>query len=380
MVSRAEVGRPRSSLWGFLSLALASGLGGMLIGVIKARGIGPGALGPALVKGFTVGAVMSLAVGGLELYVLQRLFQRLPLWGGILLRTAVYTPVVVGLFLAISVALAPLVPLADARTMLVPVLGICAGALLVGSTVLTIVRLVGGRVLLSLLSGHYHHPREEERIFLFLDLVGSTTLAEKLGALRFHRLLNDFFVDLAGPIRATGGEVNAYVGDEVIVTWPLRDPRRNRRCLECYFGIVTRLRELRPRYEHEYGLVPGFRVGIHGGVVVAGEVGEHRRQVVFLGDVVNTASRVQAECKVRERDLLVTRDLLDRLELPEWREAAPLGRARLRGKEQEIELCAVTERPLAAACAARRRAARQLPGCAPSSRLSACGASSASGS
>ena len=349
MVTRAMVGRPRSPVWGFLVLMLASGLGGMMVGVLRARAVGPGILGVSLVKGFSVGVAMAFAVGGCEQFVLQRVFRRLPLWGAILLRTVVYTPLVLGVFIGVSALLDPFVPLSDVRAMYGPVLGICAGALLGGSTVLTVIRLVGGRVLLNLLSGRYHHPREEERIFLFLDLVGSTTLAEKLGALRFHRLLNDFYVDLAAPIRATGGEVNAYVGDEIIVTWPLLDSRRNRRCLECYFGIVDVMRELRPRYEREYGSVPGFRVGIHGGLVVAGEVGEHRRQVVFLGDVVNTASRVQAECKARERDLLVTRDLLDRIELPPWLEAAPLGRARLRGKEQEVELCGVRERAAAAA-------------------------------
>jgi adenylate cyclase len=348
MVTRAMVGRPRSSLWGFLGLAVASGLGGMLVGLLRSRAIYSGAIGPAVLKGFAVGAGISLTMGGLELYAFWRVFRALPLWGAILLRTVVYAPVVLGVFVGVSALFAPYLPPSDVRVMLVPVLGLAAGALLVGSTVVTILRLVGGRVLLNLLSGRYHHPREEERIFLFLDLVGSTTLAEKLGAMRFHRLLNDFYVDLAAPIRATGGEVNAYVGDEVIVTWPLRDPGRNRRCLECYFGIVDRIRELRPRYEREYGLTPGFRVGIHGGPVVAGEVGEHRRQVVFLGDVVNTASRVQAECKARERDLLVTRELLDRIELPPWLETDGLGRARLRGKEQEVELCEVRERAAAA--------------------------------
>lgn len=347
MVTRAMVGRPRSPLWGLLALALASGAGGMLVGVVRAQSVGPGNLGVALLKGFAVGVALAVVLRGLEQFVLRRVFQALPLWGAILLRTAVYTPLVLGVFVGVSVLLAPFVPLSDVRVMYVPVLGICAGLLLVGSTVITIIRLVGGRVLLNLLSGRYHHPRQEERIFLFLDLVGSTTLAEKLGALRFHRLLNDFYVDLAAPIRATGGEVNAYVGDEIIVTWPLRDPGRNRRCLECYFGIVDRMREARPRYEREYGMVPGFRVGIHGGRVVAGDVGEHRRQVVFLGDVVNTASRVQAECKTRERDLLVTRDLLDRIELPSWLEAGSLGSARLRGKEQDVELCEVRERAAA---------------------------------
>ena len=49
------------------------------------------------------------------------------------------------------------------------------------------------------------------------------------------------------------------------------------------------------------GAVPSFRTGIHSGRVVAGEIGDRRKQIVFVGDVVNTASRVQAEAKARDK-------------------------------------------------------------------------------
>jgi class 3 adenylate cyclase len=328
-----------------LLIAASGAAAGLVIGAVRARTLAPGLLGLSLLKGLLTGGLVSVATGGLEQIVLRRLWRALPLGAAILVRTVLYTPLVIALFLGISVAFRRWPPMEWQLPMLGTVLGVTAGALLFGTTLVALLRLLGGRVILNLLSGRYHRPFEEERIFLFLDLVGSTTLAERLGALRFHRLLDDFYSDLAEPIRAAGGEVHAYVGDEVIVTWPIRDRRRNGRCLECHFDMVAALAARRPRYEREYGLCPAFRVGIHGGTVVAGEVGQHRRQVVFLGDVVNTASRVQAECKARERDLLVTRDLLDRLDLPPGLEAHSLGGVRLRGKEREVELCEVRERP-----------------------------------
>jgi class 3 adenylate cyclase len=82
-------------------------------------------------------------------------------------------------------------------------------------------RLIGGRTLLNVILGRYRHPTREERVLMFLDLTGSTRLAETLGEVRMQELLTRFFFDIDEPIVAHGGEVHGYVGDEVIVTWPL---------------------------------------------------------------------------------------------------------------------------------------------------------------
>jgi hypothetical protein len=84
-------------------------------------------------------------------------------------------------------------------------------------------RMVGGRVLGSFLLGTYHRPRREQRIVMFLDIADSTALAERLGEVRVHDLITRFFSDVDQPIADYDGEVHAYVGDEVIVTWPLSE-------------------------------------------------------------------------------------------------------------------------------------------------------------
>jgi hypothetical protein len=90
----------------------------------------------------------------------------------------------------------------------------------VGSAIYELVRLIGGRVLLNVILGRYRHPTREDRVMMFLDLTGSTSLAEALGEVRMQDLLTRFFFDIDEPIVAHGGEVHAYVGDEVIVSWP----------------------------------------------------------------------------------------------------------------------------------------------------------------
>ncbi|MDP1591508.1 MAG: hypothetical protein Q8M07_27375, partial [Prosthecobacter sp.] len=68
-------------------------------------------------------------------------------------------------------------------------------------------QIVGERTARSIMLGRYHRPRSEERFFLFIDIVGSTPVAEKLGALSVHRYLNRIFQEAADPIDDSRGEV-----------------------------------------------------------------------------------------------------------------------------------------------------------------------------
>ena len=130
-------------------------------------------------------------------------------------------------------------------------------------------RLVGGRILLNFILGRYRRPTREQRVLLFLDLVGSTSLAESMGELRMHQLLTRFFYDIDGAILAHGGEVHACVGDEVIVTWRLAAKGSERRCLDCFFAIQDRIAEKADSYRREFGLVPNFAPERVGPVVIS---------------------------------------------------------------------------------------------------------------
>jgi class 3 adenylate cyclase len=173
-----------------------------------------------------------------------------------------------------------------------------------------LIRLIGGRVLLNVMIGRYRRPVREQRVLLFLDLAGSTALAEQMGEVRVQDLLTRFFYDIDRAITGHGGEVHAYVGDEVIVTWRAADGRSQRRCLDCFFAIRDRIGELAEIYRREFGLVPDFRAGLHAGPVVISECGDSRRQVAYFGDTVNVTARLQALAKDAGLPLIVSRDFL----------------------------------------------------------------------
>jgi len=218
-------------------------------------------------------------------------------------------------------------------------LGFFASLLVVAAFELT--RLVGGRVLFNVALGRYRTPTREERVLMFLDLAGSTSLAEEMGELRVQSLLTRFFFDIDGAIVAHGGEVHAYVGDEVIVTWPLDNKMSEVRCIDCFFAITDCIAGKADSYRHEFGMVPSFRAGLHAGPVVISECGSSRRQLAYFGDTVNVTARLQEYCKEAGRDLLVSADLLSHMRPSPDLVVEPLGQAQLRGRAAAIEVFAV---------------------------------------
>ncbi len=219
--------------------------------------------------------------------------------------------------------------------------GYALSVALVLQFVLMVQAIVGGRVLLNIVLGRYHRPLGEERVFMFLDVSGSTALAERLGGIGAYAMISRFFFDVAQETARYGGETHEYIGDEVIVTWPLERAIEDARCLQCYFAICDRMERNAPAYEREFGSVPKFRVGLHGGPIVAGECGDDKRQIVYFGDTINTAARIQEACREFRRPLLVSGELLGRMSLQPTYTATSLGKVRLRGREKDIELFAV---------------------------------------
>jgi len=214
------------------------------------------------------------------------------------------------------------------------------GAMFFGS-IFELTRLIGNRVLFNVALGRYRSPVREARVLMFLDLAGSTSLAESMGELRVQGLLTRFFFDIDGAIVAHGGEVHAYVGDEVIVTWPLDERMSQGRCIDCFFAIADSIAERAESYRQEFGTVPSFRAGLHAGHVVISECGSSRRQLAYFGDTVNVTARLQEHCKEAGRNLLVSADLLRLIKLRPAFATEALGEVRLRGRAAAIEAFAV---------------------------------------
>jgi class 3 adenylate cyclase len=217
-------------------------------------------------------------------------------------------------------------------------------ASLLGGAAYELVRLVGSRVLLSIALGRYRSAVRVERVLMFLDLAGSTSLAEAMGELRVQNLLTRFFHDIDAVIVAHGGEVHAYVGDEVIVTWALTDKTSDGRCIDCFFAIRDTIADKSESYRREFDMVPSFRAGLHAGPVAISECGSSRRQLAYFGDTVNVAARLQEYCKETGRALLISADLLRHLKPRAEILVETLGPVQLRGRAAALEVFALERR------------------------------------
>ena len=198
---------------------------------------------------------------------------------------------------------------------------------------------LGPNQLRNFFRGTYHQSKEEERIFMFLDIKGATTLAEKLGHAKYFTLLQDFFADISDPIIDSWGEIYQYVGDEVVVSWPKDKGLRNKNCLQCFFSSKDRIAMNSQKYQEKFGVVPEFKAGIHLGKVAIGEIGVAKRDILFSGDVLNTTSRIQSKCNEFKVDLLVSDDLYNSLTISDANLLVKeMGECRLRGKNETVKL------------------------------------------
>ena len=197
--------------------------------------------------------------------------------------------------------------------------------------------------LVKYISGLYHKPKEVDRIFMFADMKSSTSVAEKLGNLKFGMLLQDLFSDVSDAISLTKGEVYGYVGDEIIVSWKYSQALKNNRCIRCFFEMQKAIRSKADNYRKKYGIVPEIKAGMHAGKVVVMWVGEQKKEIVYLGDVLNTTSRIQAECNRLGEELLVSGQVNQLFSGLEGYLARPMGEIGLRGKEEKVSLFGLKE-------------------------------------
>ena len=205
--------------------------------------------------------------------------------------------------------------------------------------------LVGEHNLRNVVLGRYRQPRTEERFFLFVDIVGSTPVAERLGPLMVHRYLDQIFQLASDPIDDHGGEVTTYVGDEIIVTWTVPEGSVEARPLACFFAIETALAAVAKDFEREFGTVPKLRAALHAGEVVTGETGGSRRAIVFNGDVMNTTSRIENATRALGRPFLVSEDALRRLDGAGGYALEDMGLQQLRGRQAALRVYAAAPLP-----------------------------------
>ncbi len=334
MIARRPTVRTRRAL---RLVGVATLLSGSL-GAITARDFNA----ESLVVSITIGLICGVVLSSFEVLMhgpSGAMLRRMAMPAVFALRVAIYAAVLVGAFRLATTLFLP----ATADFELTARDTIIGAAIAVTLNLAFLMRsLLGGRTLAMLLTGRYHTPRREERIVLFLDLIGSTELTERLGDLQFYRFLNRVFLDVTDVVLESGGEIYRYVGDEIIVVWPLPDGLRDAACITCLLGINRALARHTADYQRLFGALPHFRGALHAGPMIVGEMGDVKREIVLLGDTMNTASRIEGICRSTGHDHIASITVIAALAaLPESVTARSLGTVPLRGRAGDLELFAL---------------------------------------
>ncbi len=198
--------------------------------------------------------------------------------------------------------------------------------------------LLGRRVFISLITGRYRNPVEEERVFLFLDLVDSVSYAEARGDRETLRLLAALYAMMDPHVRRHGGAVDDYIGDAAMITWPLDKGLKRGACIHCVFDIMEDIARHEARWQRQHGRVPRLRAALHAGPVVTGEVGIDHRKITYFGNTVNIAARLEHLAKELNERVVISSDLIDRLALPRGMQAVDLGEHLVKGRAQPVRL------------------------------------------
>ncbi len=201
-------------------------------------------------------------------------------------------------------------------------------------------RLMAGRRLLS---------QRVTASVLFSDIRGFTTIAETLEPARLMDWLNVYMEAMAQVVMAHGGMVKQYVGDEVMALFGVPVPRQTEaeiaqdavQAVKCALAMGERLQQLNVNWVEQQLPAIAIRVGIYTGPAVAGSLGGSQRlEYAVVGDIVNTASRLESF----DKDAHMTANSVCRVLIGETTfrylggqfQVTEVGRVKLKGKNQEI--------------------------------------------
>lgn len=199
----------------------------------------------------------------------------------------------------------------------------------------------GPGVLKKLLMGRYYKPGKEDRIFMFLDLKSSTSMAEKIGDEKYFSMLRYFYQAANEAIINNYGEIYQYIGDEIVISWERKEGLMNANCLECFTAIRNIIEKNASVFMERYGVIPDFKAAIHLGTVITGEIGLIKKDIVYSGDVLNTTARMVALCNQYNADLIISGTLYDELKNAPGYRFNYLNNPVLRGKTVRLELFSV---------------------------------------
>ena len=158
--------------------------------------------------------------------------------------------------------------------------------------------------------------RRQTVAVLFADIVGFTSMAERMAPEAVVRMLRDYHERMTAQIFACGGTIDKYIGDEIFAVFgvPAASREDAANALKCANMMLRALECWNEEREARGEPRLAIGIGLNYGPAVLGDVGsEHSFSFTVIGDTVNTASRLQRLTRSLETPLVVGDALVDAL-------------------------------------------------------------------
>ncbi|MBI3512990.1 MAG: CHASE2 domain-containing protein [Proteobacteria bacterium] len=185
-----------------------------------------------------------------------------------------------------------------------------------------------------------------EMSFMFTDVAGFTTMAERMDPSVLAPILNSYLDGACEVIKQHGGMVNEFIGDAILAFFgaPQNQPDHAARAVACAHALDRYAEAFRQRQQADDVPFGRTRIGVHTGTVFVGNVGsaEVKMKYSALGDVVNTASRLEGLNKHFNTRVIISGETLSRCDETRVR---PLGRIILKGRHEAIDVFELIEEP-----------------------------------
>jgi class 3 adenylate cyclase len=183
---------------------------------------------------------------------------------------------------------------------------------------------------------------------MFLDIIGFTSLSERLQPEEVVSILNEYFKEMSNAIFKWDGTLDKFVGDEIMAFWgaPIDQPKHAELAVRCALDISKSLNELQGKWKMEGRPVIDCGVGLNTGEALVGNIGVEGKKMDYtvIGDSVNLASRVEKLTRKYGSRILITEDTFnhakDYLESSSINgvKLTDLAEVKVRGKEKGVRI------------------------------------------
>lgn len=305
-----------------------------------------------LIASLIAGLIIGLITGGAELYVFRSYFKKKPFHTLIFIKMLVY-------LISISLIGVPTLIVYNMTTNGLDLNGSLENTLnifessnfyrllllgiylsLILNFILIVKDKIGHGIFIPIIFGKYHTPKEEDRIFLFIDLISSTQMAEQLGHQKYSSMIQDCFSDLSNMIIKYGATVYQFVGDEAVVTWQANKKSNYLKSILLFKAYRTYLHQRSLFYIEKYGTTPEFKGAVNCGKVMVAEVGgKIKSEIAYHGDVLNTTARLLELCSISGCYLICSGDFFSKIKnKPETITIEYYNEVKLRGKNKNVDV------------------------------------------